>query len=298
MNNTNTALHKPVLLKQSMEALEVTKGKWYIDGTFGRGGHTQAILNLGGNVIAFDVDQEAIEYGQINFTKYLSEQRLILVRENFNKLTELKQWFDQRPISGIIFDFGTSVDQLKDGQRGFSFDSDCELDMRMDTRLGVKAKDLLAILPENQLAQLFWTEGGENKSKQIAREICRVRKSQPISTTAQLVAVVNKVKRERTGKLHPATKVFQALRIATNMEMQNIREALPQALELLQTEGRIVTISFHEGEDRIVKQTFRQWEEQQRGKVLTPKPITPSQEEQHTNPRSRSAKLRIFIKKS
>lgn len=296
MNTTATAMHQPVLLKEAINALDIKKGEWYIDGTFGRGGHTQEIVKRGGNVIAFDVDHEAVEFGQHIFEDFIKEKKLIIVRENFNKLTEVQKWFETGSISGVIFDFGTSVDQLKNQERGFSFETDAELDMRMDTRLGVKAKDLLAILPENQLAQLFWQEGGESHAKRIAKEIASVRKSTPIVTTAQLVAVVNRVKRSRTGKLHPATKVFQALRIATNMELDNIRQGLPQALDVLQAGGRIVTISFHEGEDRIVKQSFKQWEERGLGKSVTKKPIIPTEDEMRKNPRSRSAKLRVFRK--
>lgn len=156
-------LHQSVMLKESVELLDVKAGNWYVDGTFGRGGHTQAILKQGGKVVAFDVDHQAIEYGKKTFADQITEGSLILVRENFDQLQQtIKQLQNENrvgQIQGVLFDFGTSVDQLLDQNRGFSFSSDAELDMRMDNRLGVKAKDLLAVLPEKQLAELFANHG-------------------------------------------------------------------------------------------------------------------------------------------
>lgn len=291
-----TELHQSVLLQEAIDALQVKPGQWYIDGTFGRGGHTKHILKHGGKVIALDADQEAIEYGQEKFEKEISDQKLILIRENFNKLTNTVKNNGINEVAGILFDFGTSVDQLKSDTRGFSFEHDSELDMRMDDRLGVKAKDLLAILPEQQLAQLFWEVGGEEMSRSIAKAIVRTRGKQPLTTTQQLSTLIEQIKGGKRGKLHPATKVFQALRIAVNTELDSIREVLPQAFELLQHQGRLVTISFHEGEDRIVKHQMRDWQQHNQGTLITKHPIEPSQGEIENNPRSRSAKLRIFEK--
>jgi 16S rRNA (cytosine1402-N4)-methyltransferase len=295
---TPSALHQSVMLEEALAALGVKPGNWYIDGTFGRGGHTAAILARGGKVVAFDMDHQAIEYGQAKFAQAIADHSLILVRENFDQLerviTELQNQGQVGPIAGILFDFGTSVDQLLDPSRGFSFDSDAELDMRMDNRLGVKAKDLLAILPEKQLAALFQEEGGEQFAKPIAKAIAKTRTNQPITTTKQLAELISKIK-PRTGKLHPATKVFQALRIAVNTELSNIAAVLPQAMRVLAT-GSLVTIAFHEGEDRLVKQFMKE--------VATSNKITvkdlqqPSTKEQEDNPRARSAKLRVAIKQS
>jgi len=293
MNNT----HITVMLEDAVEALEVQKNHWYIDGTFGRGGHTKAILNAGGKVIAFDFDQEAIEYGTQNFAKEIENQSLILKRENFAQLSDvivqLKNENKITQISGILFDFGTSTQQLTSADRGFSFEGDGPLDMRMDQRLGVQAKDLLAIIPEKQLTDLFRDMGGETDAKRIAKAI----KSSPtpISTIKQLTELIDKVKGYRRGKLHPATKVFQALRIAVNTELDNILEMLPQALNILEKKGKIVTIAFHEGEDKIIKHTFKSWESRNLGST-TKKPFNPSETETSTNPRSRSAKMRVFIK--
>jgi 16S rRNA (cytosine1402-N4)-methyltransferase len=283
------------MVEEVLTSLEIKADGWYIDATFGRGGHTRKMLEAGARVIAFD--HSAVEYGQEQFKQEIEAGKLILIRDNFNKLT---QQFENKNLSynifGILFDFGTSVDQLKDEQRGFSFESDAELDMRMDDRLGVKAKDLLAILPAKQLEDLFRDDGGEEEARAIAQAIVKQRTKQPITTTRQLTELIEKTKRRKIGHLNPVTKVFQALRIAVNSELESIQEAVPQAFQLLQSQGRLVTISFHEGEDRIIKTLFRKWEEQQKGKQLYKKPLQPSESEISRNPRSRSAKLRTFVK--
>lgn len=292
-----TALHQPVMVEEVLKSLEIKSGEWYIDGTFGRGGHTRQLLKAGANVIAFDHDETAIEYGQQEFKQEISEGKLILVRENFNKLRQkLNEMNSQVQISGILFDFGTSVDQLKNTERGFSFETDAELDMRMDDRLGVKAKDLLAILNAKQLEDLFRNEGGEEESRSIAQAIVKQRTKEMITTTRQLTDLIEQTKKRKIGHLNPATKVFQALRIAVNSEMENIQEALPQAFEILQPNGRLVTISFHEGEDRQVKKFFQKKEEQQKGHSVYKKPLQPTEEEIYKNQKARSAKLRAFIK--
>jgi 16S rRNA (cytosine1402-N4)-methyltransferase len=286
--------HTTVMLREAVEVLEVQPDQFYIDCTFGKGGHTGEILAKGGKVIALDWDQEAINEGLKNFSKEISSGQLQLVRESFSKLKEVAQQLNVNQVSGILFDFGTSTNQLMSGDRGFSFLEDGELDMRMDDRLGVKAKDLLHAIPEKQLANMFQELGGEEDGWKIAKAIKL--SSKPITTTWELASLVEKVKHGRQGKLHPATKVFQALRIAVNSELEEITQVLPQALNLLESNGNIVAISFHEGEDRIVKSMFREWEAQNLGKQLTDKPVSPSEEEVQTNPRSRSAKLRIFKK--
>lgn len=291
-----TAKHQPVLLQETIEALTIEPGNLYVDATFGRGGHTREILNHGGKVIAFDHDQEAIEYGTAEFEKELTTNYLLLIRESFIKLEQELKTRGIEQVDGVLFDFGTSVDQLTSQDRGFSFESDSPLDMRMDDRLGVTASDLLAILPEKQLAQLFIEYGGEEQSRAIAKRIVKVREKTPITSTRQLAQLVFEVKGGRFGHLNPATKVFQALRIAVNTELDNIEQGLPPALNVVKSGGRIVTIAFHEGEDRIAKQLFKNWEEHGKGENLTKRPIQPSEVEMKDNPRSRSAKLRIFKK--
>ncbi|MDQ5951306.1 MAG: Ribosomal small subunit methyltransferase [Patescibacteria group bacterium] len=283
-----------MLLQQAVEYLQVQPNHWYIDCTFGKGGHTAEILSKGGKVLALDWDEEAVIAGNELFKDEITANKLQLVRESFSKLAEVAQNQNISQVSGILFDFGTSTNQLMSGSRGFSFLEDGELDMRMDTRLGVKAKDLLAIIPEKQLVKLFEDFGGEEDAWKIAKAIKN--SPVPIETTHQLGELVLRVKHGRHGKLHPATKVFQALRIAVNSELDEITQVLPQALNLLESNGHIVTISFHEGEDRIVKTTFKNWEEQSVGEMLTKKPVSPTEEEVESNPRSRSAKLRVFKK--
>lgn len=296
-----TALHQPVMLESAITALHVQPGKWYLDGTFGRGGHTREILKLGGNVIAFDWDIEAIQYGQATFAEEVANNKLVLIHSSFEYLKqELAQTpFKDQKFAGILFDFGTSTDQLKSSERGFSFEGAGELDMRMDTRLGVKAKDLLAVLSEKQLTQLFQEFGGEQKSHAIARAIVQFREKQGRgpATTSELVDLILRFYPKRTSHLHPATKVFQALRIAVNSELDAITLALPQAYDLLESQGVVTTIAFHEGEDRVAKHVFRTWAEEGKGEILTKKPTTATEEEIEKNPNSRSAKLRIFIKK-
>ncbi len=295
MNNNE---HITVLLEEATKALMVKKNHWYIDATFGRGGHTQKILDAGGKVIAFDFDHKAIEYGNEIFASVINRGNLILVRENFSKIfpiiESLKEDGQIGDISGVLFDFGTSTQQLKSDERGFSFDGEGPLDMRMDDRLGVQAKDLLALIHVDQLEELFRELGGENDARRIAKTIKS--SSIPITTSKQLSNLIIKIKGNQKGKLHPATKVFQALRIAVNTELENIMMGLPQALEVI-TQGRVVTIAFHEGEDREVKSTFRLWEEEGKGENLTKKPVVPDTKEIKENPRSRSAKMRIFEKK-
>lgn len=286
------------MLQDAVEALNVKPNYWYIDATFGRGGHTKKILEAGAKVVAFDFDQEAIQFGTKEFASQIKKGNLILIRENFANLTEtisnlIKQGKVDK-ISGILFDFGTSTQQLTSQNRGFSFEGEGPLDMRMDQRLGVQAQDLLVVIPENQLAELFKIMGGEPDAKKIAKAIKTTKT--PITTTKQLADLIIKTKGRQKGKLHPATKVFQALRIAINTELDNITDVLPQALNILSVGGKIITISFHEGEDKIVKHTFKSWESRKLGHIETKKPITPSETELSKNVRARSAKMRIFVK--
>jgi len=290
--------HITVFLNQAVELLNVKANHWYVDATFGGGGHTRNILSKGGHVLAFDFDERAIEMGKEEFASEIASHKLVLVQENFANLEKtIKTHQLEGKIDGLIFDFGTSTDQLMSEERGFSFSGLGELDMRMDKNLGVKAKDLLALLSEKQLTEVFSTYGGELEAKKIAKAIVAQRKAGKfISTNQDLVKLVEKNKSYR-GKTHPATKVFQALRIVVNDELANIEHVLPQALKVINGGSRIVTIGFHEGEDRQVKVAFRNWEEKGFGTIVTKKAIEPSEEEVQNNPRSRSAKLRAFEKK-
>jgi len=290
-----THLHKPVLLEQAIELLKIKKDEWYLDLTFGRGGHTRAIMSKGGKVVAFDHDAEAIEFGKTEFLTEIETGQLLLVRENFDKVSvTLKALNIEQKFAGILTDFGTSVDQLKSEHRGFSFDQDAELDMRMDDRLGVKAKDLLNILPAKQLEQLLEEYGGEESAHKLAKAIVYAREKKPYETGQDLVSVILKIKTSRKTHIHPATKVFQALRIAVNSELDSMELMFPQLPSLLAPKGRVVTICFHDGEDRIAKSGMKAWVEQGLGEMISKKPLTPTIDELHKNPRSRSAKLRAY----
>ncbi len=301
--NEKQQTHQAVLVKEAMTALNPQKGCYYIDATFGQGGHSREILNRGAKVIAFDFDASAIAKGKELFRREISSQQLILQRENFNKMDEsllnLKKTLDLE-ISGIFFDLGTSSDQLMSKDRGFSFEAKDEvLDMRMDERLGVKACDLLKLLDEKQLAKMLFEYGGETDARAIAKKVVAARKKDPnsLDQVGTLVELIEQVKGQKTkGKIHPATKTFQALRIIVNDEINNLKETLPKALTILQEskarDKRLVCIAFHEGEDRLVKTFFKQIEVNNLGKLLNKKAITASLEELRNNPRSRSAKLR------
>lgn len=300
-----TPLHQPVMTTEVLELLQVKPNHWYLDATFGRGGHTQAILHEQGKVVALDIDQEAIKFGQEQFAQEIAANNLILINSNFAQLedsltTSCHGQTETAFIHGIIFDLGTSLDQIKAPHRGFSFDHPQDpLDMRLDQSLGVTAADLLAVLSSKQLEELFRNYGGENKAKQIANAIDRYRKPEhekKIETVGQLLTIIEQVK-QRSSHLHPATKVFQALRIAVNSELDSLKQALPQALEVLANQGRVITIAFHQGEDVIVKQQFKEWEQAQLGKMITKKPLQPNNQEKTKNPSARSAKLRAFEKK-
>lgn len=293
---TNDSAHISVMLHEAVEYLQPTKGSWLIDATFGSGGHTAALLATGAKVFAIDWDAQAIAQGKQRFGRELAAGQLIFGHDTFAHLDQL--WQSEPTLSriqpsGILFDFGTSTEQLMSEDRGFSFTGDGSLDMRMDTRRGVTAADLLAALSERELIEVFNEYGGEEESKRIA---WRIKQNLPITTTSQLAEIVKKSKRKPIGKIHPATKVFQALRIAVNTELEEITEALPKALALIKSGGRILTIGFHDGEDRIVKRLFREWAQAELGTNLTKKPLTPSPEEIEHNQRSRSAKLRVFEK--
>lgn len=296
--------HKPVLLKESIEYLKVTKGEKYIDATVGGGGHAEAVLKFGGIILGIDVDPEAIEAAR----EYLSQacpssiknRGLIvpwrLAQDNFAHLKEIALEEKFIPVAGVLFDLGVSSHQLKTPGRGFSFNAEEPLDMRMDPSLSVTAADLVNGLNKGELNELFYKLGQEHFAGRVAEAICRARRVRPIKTCDQLAKIIlaSRPARSRFGQTHPATRCFQALRIAVNDELNNLKLALPQAVEILKPRGRLVIISFHSGEDRIVKQFFK--EEGGRIKILTKKPILPSDEEVQANPRSRSAKLRAVEK--
>jgi 16S rRNA (cytosine1402-N4)-methyltransferase len=306
--------HQPVLLKEVIKFLRVKPGQVFIDATIGGGGHSQEIVRSGGLVIGIDQDPEALVWAQEKLrsacpTPLYPEQREVinqasgftnrpyqLLAGNFANLKEIAQKLKIKTVNGIIFDLGASLYQLTRKERGFSFESD-SLDMRMSPELKVTAADLIAALSENELYQIFTKFSQERHARAIARAIVRTRKITPITSGKKLARIIEEISGFRKkGKIHPATKVFQALRIAVNDELNNLKKALPQAEELLATEGKLAIISFHEGEDRIVKKFFHQQNQKEKLAIITKKPVVPTTEEIKLNPRARSAKLRIAKK--
>ena len=289
-------MHKPVMKTEVIQELAVKPGKWYIDGTFGRGGHTREILDLGGKVVAFDLDQDAIAYGEEAFRTEIENGTMKLIHGNFAQLSKLLETagFEHHDFTGALFDLGMSSNQLEESHRGFSFQEDEPLDMRMNTEMGVTAADLINALPERHLKSLFWDLSQETNSSAIARRIVEQREKMPFTTTKELADLITRVKGGRTSKLHPATKIFMALRMAVNTELDNLTVLLDQILHWIEPTGRLVFISFHEGEDREVKHRFRAWEKSGRGVPGYKKPLMPSDEEVENNPRARSAKVRVL----
>ena len=284
--------HTSVLLHEVIDGLDIEVGKKYIDATLGGGGHGLEIVKRGGQVLGIDVDEEAIEYvkriiGNWKFDP--PKWRMKLVQGNFADIGEIAKENGFEKVAGILFDLGVSLHQLKTPERGFSFQKEGPLDMRMDPESGsAKAADLVNGLYEHELIELFEKYGGERMARAVARAICSARQVKRIETTGELAGVVERVK-NRQGRIHPATQVFQALRIAVNDELGSLERALPQIAELLEERGKVAIISFHSLEDRIVKQFFKE-----KMHMVTKKPITASEAEIRMNPRARSAKLRIY----
>lgn len=289
MNN----FHVSVLLQEVIEYLNVKQNGKYIDATLGGGGHTFEIVKHGGRVLGIDVDEEAIKYVDSRI-----KDSITLVRGNFKDIKKIAEENGFERVDGILFDLGVSSHQFDEAEQGFSFQSDAPLDMRMDKSLSVTAKDLINGLTKRELHELFTKFGEEHFANRLANDIVAYRRVKAIETTKELAKLIEKTIggrfRNNKKKIHPATKVFQALRIAVNDELNSLKDALPQAVELLANKGRLVVISFHSLEDRIVKQAFLQFGEQGLGKVVTDKPIVPTEEEIKQNRRSRSAKMRVF----
>lgn len=285
--------HESVLLKEAIQGLEVEKNKKYIDATLGGGGHTKKILELGGIVLGIDVDKEALDYigSEIKNqnSKIKNWERLTLARGNFRDIDKIALLNNFDKVAGIIFDLGVSSHQIDSPARGFSFQNEGPLDMRMDQELGVRALDLIKILTKGELNEIFAEFGEETRAWAISDAIIRARSIKPIETTGELAKIV-------FATAGQSKKVFQALRIVVNDELNAIEEALPKAYGLLEKNGRLCVISFHSLEDRIVKRKFLEFEEKKMGKIITEKPIVPSEGEVEGNRRARSAKLRIFEK--
>lgn len=287
--------HKPVLVEEVLTYLNPQPGKVYLDVTFGTGGHTKAILDKepGCSVIAMDWDHITLDkYGALMQEQY--GDRLTLIWGNFALLYKILKKEKIHHVDGILADFGTSQIQIAD-RPGLSIYKDTWLDMRMSPpHQQVTAAQVLNKSSEEKLREIFWQLGEESYAKQITQVIIEERRKKWIQTTAQLVAIIERiVPRDRRFKIHPATKVFQALRLYVNRELNNISAFLPMALSTLSTGGRLVCISFHSLEDRLVKNFVREYEQKLQLTNLTPKVVCASKDEVHNNPSSRSAKMRV-----
>ena len=286
--------HQPVLLQTVTNQLKVEPGEAYLDCTLGSGGHAVEILKKGGKLYGLDVDPAALKRAKKRFSQACPNAFFRLAQQNFSQLTLAAKQFGLTSVAGVLFDLGLSSEQIADKARGFSFQHLAPLDMRADPNLAVTAADLINGLNKGELNELFKKLGEEQHSLPIADAIVHARQQQPISTTLALAKVVSRAVPRKRGRLHPATKVFQALRLAVNDELNNLRLALPQAVDLLKPAGRLAVISFHSLEDRIIKNFIKQ---HQQLINLTKKPLRPSAEAISQNPRARSAKLRVAAKK-
>ena len=308
---TDRPRHIPVLLKEVVEGLAVRAGGHYLDATVGGGGHSLAILEAcepDGRVLGLDRDPEAIQ--RVSKRLHYYGTRVKIVHTSYMHLMEIASKDGFLPFDGVLFDLGFSSWQIENPERGFSHRLNGPLDMRYDpSSRGETAEQLVNLLPEAELAELIWRYGEEKQSRRIAKAIVGMR---PIYSSQQLVKIIKNSKTQREKRrLHPATKTFQALRIAVNDELGTLKQALPQALQALRTGGRVAVISFHSLEDRIVKQFFKResqdcicppsspvcnCDHQRTIRIVTRKIVTPTESEINKNPRSRSAKLRIAEK--
>ncbi|MCX7770329.1 MAG: 16S rRNA (cytosine(1402)-N(4))-methyltransferase RsmH [Proteobacteria bacterium] len=286
-----SSVHVPVLVSELLNFINFEEGV-IVDCTFGGGGHSKAILDKFPrvSVIGIDQDEDAIKRG-LELKKIYNE-RIKLHTKNFRNIEEVLEEEGLEKVNFFMLDLGVSSDLLFDESRGFSFIKSGPLDMRMDKNINITASFVVNTYPKERLADLFYKFGEERFSRKIAKAIVDYRESKKIETTEELANIIKKCIRKRQ-KIHPATRVFQALRVYINDEIGALEEFLEKSLNFLSPSGRIAVISFHSLEDRVVKNFFKKKEKEGFLKIITKKPITPSKREMRVNPRSRSAKLRV-----
>lgn len=307
--------HVSVLLQETVDGLQVKPTGIYVDGTLGGGGHSYEIckrLDSEGRLIGIDQDAEALEAAKKRLEEF--SDRTTFVKSNYEQMREVLAELAIDKVDGIVLDLGVSSYQLDNAERGFSYMEDAPLDMRMDREQRLSARDIVNEYPQEELFRIIKEYGEERYARSIARNICKRREDKPIETTFELVDIIRASipAKARNGKGHPAKRTFQAIRIECNRELEVLREALDTMVDLLRDGGRISIITFHSLEDRMVKTSFRQFEnpctcppnfpvcvcgKKSKGKVITRKPILPSEEELEHNTRSKSAKLRVFEKR-
>lgn len=302
--------HKPVLLEQTIEGLNIKKDGIYVDGTLGGAGHSKEIikrLSNKGLLIGIDRDEDALKAAKENLKEF---QNVKYIHGNHDEINEILNEVKIEQVDGILLDLGVSSYQLDERSRGFSYMGDSPLDMRMDTSTGVTAKDVVNSYSEEKLADIIWQYGEERFSRQIAKNICKFRQEKPIETTKELVQIIeNSIPKAMQKDGHPAKRTFQAIRIEVNNEIEPLYETIKNSVYCLKQGGRLVVITFHSLEDRAVKNAmldlqgkctcpsglpycvcnYESW-----GKMVNKKPIVATEEEQERNSRSKSAKVRIF----
>ncbi len=291
-------MHLPVLLKEVTQYLTPQSNEDFIDATFGEGGHSLEILENNkpqGKVLGIEIDKEI--YKKVK-ERFKDIKRLILVNDSYTNLKEIVRQCQFDEVKGILFDLGICSYQLEESGRGFTYKKDEPLDMRFDTNQDLTAKDILNWYPEKEIERILREFGEERYSLKIAKAIVKKRKEKKFETTMDLVELLKRAlpRNYDNHRLPFPTRTFQALRIATNNELENIKKGIAEAFEVLKPNGRLVVISFHSLEDRIIKNFFKELEKQNNGKILTKKPITPLKEEISLNPKSSSAKLRAIEK--
>ncbi|MFH1508884.1 MAG: 16S rRNA (cytosine(1402)-N(4))-methyltransferase RsmH [bacterium] len=306
--------HEPVLAGEVIEFLKIKSNQNVIDGTLGGGGHAELLLEKNapkGKLLGLDVDEEAIAASQKRLKSY--GQRAIIRKTNYKNIKQITNEIRIVPVYAILLDLGVSLHQLKKGERGFSVQKDGPLDMRFDQgEIGVTAAQIINNYKEEYLREIFYKYGEERFSRKIASAIIKSRKEKKFIRTSELADLISALKPKGKSKVHPATKVFQALRIATNKEFENILSGIKDAVDVLEKGGRIAIISFHSLEDRLVKNVLKELEgvcqcpkdspicmcgKKEIVRIITRKPIIPSEKELIKNPRARSAKLRVAEKK-
>jgi 16S rRNA (cytosine1402-N4)-methyltransferase len=281
--------HEPVLLKETVENLIVKEGGKYIDATLGDGGHSLEILKRGGYVLGLDVNEKSLERAQLRIKKEGLDERFKGVLGNFKNIEKIGKENGFEKVNGIVYDLGYSSYELEELGLGLSFQTDETLDMRLSNSLGVTAADLLNSLSEKDIAKLIYEYSDEKLSRKIAREIVKTRSLKKIQTTKDLVEIINSVSYPgyERGRINPATRTFQALRIVVNDEIENLKKSLPQAARLLLPGSVIILITFHSLEDKVAKEFSRR--ARPSIEEVYEKPLRPSEEEIERNPRSRSA---------
>ena len=304
--------HQPVLLQETIKNLKIKPEGIYVDGTIGGAGHAEEVckrLSGSGRLIGIDQDADAIEAARSRLIQY--KDRVTILRGNYCNLTEMLEQEGIQSVDGILLDLGVSSHQLDDAERGFTYREDVPLDMRMDRRQALSAREVVNDYDERELYRIIRDYGEERYAQNIARHICRSRQEQPIVTTGQLTEIIRASipAKARAAGGHPAKRTFQAIRIEVNRELEVLQDSLEGMIDFLNDRGRICVITFHSLEDRIVKNIFRKAEnpctcppdfpvcvygKKPKGIVVTRKPVVPSEEEMKTNTRSKSSKLRVF----